>query len=98
MERIVIKAPEGLKNSVLEDVLSVIKTIMPETDIEITTTPLGHLQIIHEDDESLHYIIFSKKRIDHNLIARTLGMIKFFSGEKSGKKVIAEKVAIKTNL
>jgi len=95
MERVTIRVPVKLENDILENIISIIRTVMPKIEIETTVVPLKHIQIMYEDDDSLHYIILNRKKVDYGLIARTLGMIKFFSNKERRKEVIKEGITIR---
>ena len=95
MERITVKFPTNLESDILENILSIIRTVMPEIVIETITVSLKHIQIVYEDNDNLHYIILNGKKVDYGFIARTLGMIKYFSNKERRKEAIREGITIR---
>jgi len=95
MERITVKFPINLESGTLKNILSIIRTVMPEIAVETITVPLKHIQIVYEDDDNLHYIVLNRKKVDYGLIARTLGMIKYFSNKERRKEAIREGITIR---
>jgi len=95
MERITVKFPTNLESGILENILSIIRTVMPEIVIETITVSLKHIQIVYEDNDNLHYIVLNRKKVDYGLIARTLGMIKYFSNKERRKEAIREGITIR---